>query len=243
MYHIWCRDIHYWSQNFNQLGEYSQLLAQSFNQVVWSQITLNNARDNVRHRLYLQHPISFPYGTVGTDISELLTHMIKNQNILGTSIEICSNCQHEHELEITPSSMMFITSSEFKSTNNTFLNWQDAKGLCERCEGITTIKQRYNQNPGIIAFSIQVGKISINKIIQVTQAHGPSITLPLKGIIYMSNHHFSIRIVTSQKKIWFHDGIATGSTCIYEGLLSDFSDKTLQKHNNSLAVGAIYAKN
>jgi len=243
MYHIWCRDIHYWSQKFSQLGENSQLLAESFNQVVRTQITLNNARDNVRHRLYLQHPISFPYGTLGTDMSELLTHMVKNQNILGTSVEICSNCHHERELEISPSSIIFITSSQFKSTNNTFLNWQDSIGFCERCEGITTIKRRYNQNPGIIAFSIQVGKVSINKVVQVMQAHGPSITLPLKGIIYISNHHFSIRIITSQKEVWFHDGITTGPICIYEGPLSNFSDKTLQKHNNGLAIGAIYAKN
>jgi len=74
------------------------------------------------------------------------------------------------------------------------------------------------------------------------QAHGPSITLPLKGIIYISNHHFSIHIITSQKEVWFHDGITTGPICIYEGPLSNFSDKTLQKHNNGLAIGAIYAK-
>jgi len=91
------------------------------------------------HRLYLQHPISFPYTTLGTDMSELLTHMVKNQNILGTSVEICSNCHHEHELEISPSCIMFITSSQFKSTNNTFLNWQDSIGFCERCEGSTPL--------------------------------------------------------------------------------------------------------
>ena len=243
MYHIWCKDIHHWSQKFNQFGENSQLLTQSFNQVVRDQITLNNARDNVRHMLHLNHPISFPYGTVGTDVSELLTQMIKTQHIMGTATAFCSNCNYECELEIKPSSLIFITSSQFKSLSNTFSNWQESQGFCDSCEGATTIKRQYYQNPDLIAFSIQVGGVAINKTIRVTQVNGPAVTLPLKGIIYISNHHFSIRVITSQKEVWFHDGIATGSTCVFEGPLTNFSDKTLRKCKTGVAVVAIYAKN
>jgi len=243
IYHIWCKNIHYWSQNFNQYGEHSQILVQGLNQVVQGQITLNNARDNVRQALHIECPAKFPYGTIGTDISDLLTYMLKNQNTLGTATEICSSCNYERELEIKPNSLIFITSSQFKSLNNTFLNWQESQGHCDSCEGVTNIRRKFNQNPGLVAFSIQVGGITINKAIKVTKISGPAITLPLKGIIYLSNHHFSIHIITSEKNVWFHDGIATGSTCILEGPLTNFSDKTLCKHNSGIAVAAIYAKN
>jgi hypothetical protein len=39
----------------------------------------------------------------------------------------------------------------------------------------------------------------------------------LRGIIYYENQHFTSRFVTGTGMIWFHDGMLTGSSLIYEG--------------------------
>ncbi|KAF8578584.1 hypothetical protein K439DRAFT_1361844 [Ramaria rubella] len=41
--------------------------------------------------------------------------------------------------------------------------------------------------------------------------------LNLIGIIYFGSDHCTTRIIDHQGQVWFHDGIATGRTCVYEG--------------------------
>ncbi|KAI0733880.1 hypothetical protein BC629DRAFT_1260976, partial [Irpex lacteus] len=45
----------------------------------------------------------------------------------------------------------------------------------------------------------------------------------LIGIIYEGSRHFTSRVVASDGSIWYHDGIETGSICIYEGNISNVS--------------------
>ena len=40
--------------------------------------------------------------------------------------------------------------------------------------------------------------------------------LQVRGAIYFDNNHFTERVVSSTGMIWFHDGIFTGHTLIYE---------------------------
>ena len=38
----------------------------------------------------------------------------------------------------------------------------------------------------------------------------------LRGVVYFSNNHFTERVVTSTSMIWYHDGIFTGHSLVYE---------------------------
>ncbi|KAJ7831954.1 hypothetical protein B0H14DRAFT_2162560, partial [Mycena olivaceomarginata] len=41
----------------------------------------------------------------------------------------------------------------------------------------------------------------------------------LRGIIYAGENHFTSRIIKENGAIWYHDGIATGRKCQYDGQL------------------------
>ncbi|KAJ7870202.1 hypothetical protein B0H14DRAFT_2204935, partial [Mycena olivaceomarginata] len=38
-----------------------------------------------------------------------------------------------------------------------------------------------------------------------------------RGIIYAGENHFTSRIIKENGAIWYHDGIATGRKCEYDG--------------------------
>ena len=38
----------------------------------------------------------------------------------------------------------------------------------------------------------------------------------LRGVIYFSGEHFTCRVITRNGMVWFHDGIFTGSSLVYE---------------------------
>ena len=78
------------------------------------------------------------------------------------------------------------------------------------------------QTPPVIIFDLggsgYVPSLSSNVLIpcgetgRVTHVH-----YSLRGIIYYENQHFTSRFVTGTGMIWFHDGMLTGSSLIYEG--------------------------
>jgi hypothetical protein len=95
--------------------------------------------------------------------------------------------------------------------------------------------------PELLMFSLNVTGIAISKSIRIKDANNKDTVLPLKGIVYLGNFHFTCRII-SDKNVWFHDGITTKSKCDKVGHITDFSDKMFMTCNNKHAVLAIYAK-
>jgi hypothetical protein len=49
-------------------------------------------------------------------------------------------------------------------------------------------------------------------------------------------------IITSDDKVWFHDGRATAKTCYKKGLLSDFSKTDLLTCDGKMAMLVVYIK-
>ncbi|KAJ6529446.1 hypothetical protein DFH09DRAFT_155008, partial [Mycena vulgaris] len=48
---------------------------------------------------------------------------------------------------------------------------------------------------------------------------GTTRILLLRGVIYFGNIHFTSRIISSDGRVWFHDGIGTGRACVDENYL------------------------
>ena len=49
----------------------------------------------------------------------------------------------------------------------------------------------------------------------------PALTLThipynLRGVVYFSDKHFTARMITNTGTVWFHDGMLTGSSLLYE---------------------------
>jgi hypothetical protein len=72
--------------------------------------------------------------------------------------------------------------------------------------------------------------------------NGPSTVVPIRGIIYLGGFHFTARVITPGKKVWYHDGQTTGDQVEYEGDLDQISEKNLYKYKDRIAVAVIYGK-
>ncbi len=49
----------------------------------------------------------------------------------------------------------------------------------------------------------------------------------LKGIIYFGGAHFTSRVINQSGELWYHDGIATGRNCIYNGKVREIQNHEL----------------
>ena len=57
---------------------------------------------------------------------------------------------------------------------------------------------------------------SLSSILWIT-CDETRVSYNLRGIIYYKDQHFTSRFITGTGMIWFHNGILTGSSLIYEG--------------------------
>jgi len=73
-------------------------------------------------------------------------------------------------------------------------------------------------------FSIDSKNVAISKTVKVSGSNKSSV-LPLKGILYLKDFHFTTRIV-SNKEVWFHNGRVKKNKCKKEGHITDFDDKS-----------------
>ncbi|KDR65563.1 hypothetical protein GALMADRAFT_81725, partial [Galerina marginata CBS 339.88] len=65
--------------------------------------------------------------------------------------------------------------------------------------------------------------------------------LSLREIVYYGENHFSSRIISSEGKIWYHDGIETGKKSIEDGYLFSMDSKTLKTCQEKNLVLAVHA--
>jgi hypothetical protein len=95
---------------------------------------------------------------------------------------------------------------------------------CVHCDSSLHMQTEFNPTmPPLIVLSLTQGNLKVTPTIEVSK-NGRREKYHLKGIIYHGGYHFNARIVTSEKVVWYHDGITTANKCKYEGKLCDLCD-------------------
>lgn len=97
---------------------------------------------------------------------------------------------------------------------------------CRTCRENLVRRIKFASSPGILAFDVTNNVTAIDHILQVPVDDHVS-RYQLRGVVYHATDHFTARIITLSEHVWFHDGIATGSSMEYEGPLADFGDLTV----------------
>ncbi|KAF8239845.1 hypothetical protein L208DRAFT_1559972, partial [Tricholoma matsutake] len=112
---------------------------------------------------------------------------------------------------------------------------------CVQCQSSQKILHQFTVAPEMLMFSLNVTGIAISKTVRVKSTNNKDSMLPLKGVVYSGEFHFTSQII-SDKNVWYHDGMTTKSKCWDEGNAASFSEKTYMSCNNKNAVLAIYVK-
>ncbi|KAJ7486490.1 hypothetical protein FB451DRAFT_1227421 [Mycena latifolia] len=72
--------------------------------------------------------------------------------------------------------------------------------------------------------------------------NGATRILLLRGIIYFGSSHFTARIIGSDRRVWFHDGIGTSRGCTDEQYLDSHPADFVQSCRGRIPVTLVYAE-
>jgi len=243
LFSLWSENPSKWKKRFHKTNRTLKLLASGFQKVHGKSMSLETARDKVRHILHQRDPVSFPNGNTGTCIQELIYQLFKTNDSLASSFMVCNDCDHEVELVNERTSNIIHCPIEFSGTTADYCHYiitHKTIGKCGKCKGEVDKVTRFHQIPSILAFSLN-DKLTLSKKMKVN-IEGSSVVFTLRGIIYFGGYHFTSRIMTSDGQIWFHDGILTGYRSQAIGKTSDFTNSELLECNGKDAIIALYAQ-
>ena len=77
--------------------------------------------------------------------------------------------------------------------------------------------------PYIMCITLNKDCFYINNTLSYLQDQS-DVVYKLRGIIYGDGNHFVARLFTTDGRIWYHDGMTTGSNCVFEGNLEHLPD-------------------
>jgi uncharacterized protein DUF6570/helitron helicase-like protein/PIF1-like helicase len=105
---------------------------------------------------------------------------------------------------------------------------------CQTCDSYLMKRTMFVQSPPLLAFDISSSALTLDPVIWISCLNS-RFCYVLRGVIYFQNQHFTERVVTSTGMIWYHDGIFTGPSLVYES-----QDLTTIAMEN--AIMAFYAR-
>lgn len=88
---------------------------------------------------------------------------------------------------------------------------------CLTCDASLLRSTSFVQTPPVIVFDLGVCVPSLSSVLRITCGEDVRASYNLRGIIYYRNHHFTSRFISRTGMIWFHDGMFTGNSLVYEG--------------------------
>ncbi|KAJ7441885.1 hypothetical protein FB451DRAFT_1057983 [Mycena latifolia] len=255
LYNVWLENKEVWSTRFSAFSplllNLTMYLRQLYNQV----ITFEQARDMMRSRMHRMCPADFPYGITGTSIDRILRLLTPDTNY-ATGRQVCQNCGYvdPQTLSMLGSYMTAIPNrnqiAQFPAGLTT-LEWlkQHLKHSLRRCPMCAiqgrrvrlVVSSQLREVPDLLFIAVDTGNIFFSQRLQL-ECNGHLTSLHLRGIIYGGQAHFTARFISSVGRVWFHDGMTTGRSCIDEGLITDLDPRSSAIARGKSALTLVYAK-
>jgi hypothetical protein len=223
LYGIWQDDRTLYSNSFRNLnGEFLGLLVDGFSRYYNGEYSLEDVRDLLRHHLHQHAPQSFPWGR-DTSVDAILYMLLATRTPVLSSNLSCPQCHPVARDQLALLSncninVGGITSGSIQSDIDLFVNVTGSK--CTTCNDSLLRKFKFVCSPQILAYPVSGVNMTVNHTLAVP-VEGQLHQYCLRGVIYHGSNHFTTRFISSAGLVWFHDGIATGRSMEYEGMLDD----------------------
>jgi hypothetical protein len=243
-YNTWKENIRSWNITFNSINKYSKMMATMFHDVECNMISIETARDSIRHMLHQTDPRLFPYGQMGCSVNDLVTFMLTPDKAVLTQTLNCTSCNYTIRSNYDSNDYVFHLSESFATSPSAYIHNKltyTAYLSCQRCSGLATKKLQFNTPPDILAFNFSIHNVCIEKVLKLIVGN-VEYTFNIKGIIYIGRFHFTSRIITTNKFVWYHDSRETGSHCISNGHLNDWNTDSLRICRERNATAIIYTR-
>ena len=222
LFNIWRENVISETDSWGELQcELLDSLTQSFHkhedvQVASASVrvfTLEQIRDFIRRRL-ARVSEEFTFGRYAS-VHSLTEHLLKTCEPVTTSVLCCPN---NHDINRNPSSTsnceIIINggpSLQACVDNFTF----ETATRCSTCNTYLSRVTTFIQTPPLLAFDLGNDPPFLDPVLWIS-CQETRARYSLRGIIYFEDSHFTERLITSTGMVWFHDGMFTGRSLMYE---------------------------
>jgi hypothetical protein len=218
----------------------ARILCQSFKNIITSDHEYEMQRDLFRYALENIDPINHKFGDF-TAVGSLLNHLLATEH---ETKRVHNRCLNNHtETVHSLSSGLFQPATEVHSSIQQWINLPSllTRRRCRVCNDLYSCITNYIALPQVIAFEITDKETVLNRVISVKLLSNTILNYRLAGIIYFGDMHFVARIIRQDGQIWFHDGITTQRSLIYEGII-DSGQLDLSTAHSKPAHTGIYCR-
>ena len=199
--------------------------------------SLEQIRDQLRRRLANMND-EFTFGRYAS-VHTIMTRLLESQEPILKSIRRCrekhpvdSNERFSNSCEI----MTMATSSMAGYGIQDYMN-NFSVPLCVACPecGNELVRSfSFASHPPLLCIELCQSLRLLDSALHI-DAGGLRQQYKLRGVIYFSGDHFTSRVITRSGMVWFHDGIFTGRSLVYES--ADASSIPIQQ-----SILAIYIR-
>ncbi|HYT46524.1 MAG TPA: hypothetical protein VEP90_29625, partial [Methylomirabilota bacterium] len=254
------------SGRFNNITTYLSALSEGFQLVKNKSITMETARNGVRLKLNHLDSVEYPMGAVFTCLAALTSTMMghRERHVSGMTYLTCKTCGYQGNrlLQISEYFQLYNTGPfqdgiYERGYISDCLGWHlsDQQKIsripCPECSSTTyhhplLLDVSMNRLPYSMCIMLNKDCFLLNE--RLIYSHNSlDVVYNLRGVIYGDGSHFVARLITRDGNIWFHDGMTTQSSCIFEGKLGQLLDSnwltiSSKVYNHRKAVLAIYAQ-
>lgn len=187
---------------------------------------IDSLRDDVRTTVRSGNATGFPLGRALTSASLLLESLLQNDEpVLRSAVHcsLCSRSQREYESASSCIDLAVMSRQQaFRSTQDYLVaHFEDSpcQNHCSQCQSLMMIRRQMCRPPAFISFELHsTGRFAI-PVISDTLSYtleGNVHRWRLVGCLYLGGNHFTSRFLDASGQSWFHDGVATGHSCLKE---------------------------
>jgi hypothetical protein len=241
MHSIWSSDKNIYTDIFRNLNDVLGNLASNFIKHASGAKTLESTRDDMRRYLHQIAPSHFSWGRF-TAVSRLVEYLLTMPTTVIQSDFVCKN-GHISRTRRTNNTCCLLTIDSTMSTS--VAGWmqelkEESNIICPSCPEKMTITHQFLLPLPFIAIDFSIQKLQIDQTFCI-HINNDEFVYQLRGIVYYGDSHFTARVIYNNGMIWFHDGIATKQSLLYEGTIQNLVE-SLNLCRGKEASAAIYVK-
>ena len=250
---IYREDPGRWNSNIRNDNIYFVKFSELIDKTDRGIITLEQARDTLRHYFHSLYPDRYPITATreGTDISELCNEMFRQSTPFISQVITCINCNLEFSSNQVDSIDWVCTqgqwsTSPFKEGSlrysriqfwlPVFMNPKMTE-RCTQCRHKLHGVRKFDVFPNFISFGVDMVSVKFDRIINIQDQ-----CYRLCGIVYHGDFHFSSRIISSNGDVWSYDGMLNDGMSSYEEKFEALGTTAFYDLRGRTKAVAIYTK-
>src|SRR5262245_11067876 len=193
LYTIWTSDILKWSEFFDKTSESLSILNNGFNMYHKNELTIENARDNVRYYLHDQNNILFPSGPVGMNITDLASILCRPLNPISKTNYECMDCEILTKTTNKFTYYVNLQRSDLNITNKDSiasilerLLYQPTSRRCNNCNDILYKNISFVDPPELLIMHLPYTDVKINTSFKLYNK-----SYKLKCVVFYCNNYYN----------------------------------------------------